>query len=87
MSPVCACHGEPMYWHRFTNRPAGGYWRCRIVKRAVDRQQWTKAVRVGRAYFGRVATAEQAAEINARGRVMLADFKNAQKEELDAARP
>jgi hypothetical protein len=42
-------------------------------------------VKVGRTYFGRVATAEQAAEVNARARQMLVDFKEQQKEARIAA--
>ena len=83
--PLCECHGVPKYWHRDLHRSPGGYWRCRIARRAADRRSWAKAVKVGRTYFGRVATAEQAAEVNARARQMLVDFKEQQKEARIAA--
>jgi hypothetical protein len=32
--PVCACHGEAMYWQARARYTAGGYWRCAVKKRA-----------------------------------------------------
>lgn len=29
---LCACHGEPSYWHRDRRHSANGYWRCPVAK-------------------------------------------------------
>ena len=38
MSTCCPCHGRPMSWHADARRRAGGYWRCLVRKRALDRE-------------------------------------------------
>jgi len=85
-----------MKWHRELRRKTGGYWRCRLRQRAAD-AKWRaenpdkvaariagsnpKRIYVGTTYYGRAATAEKAAEINAHCRGMLADFNARQRDE------
>lgn len=50
-SPLCQCHGEPMYWHKDKTRSAGGRWRCavKVRERAREHRQSAK----GRAAIAR----------------------------------
>jgi hypothetical protein len=45
--PVCDCHGEPMYWHKRSDRPTGadGRWRCRTRTRQAQRRYEAKPER------------------------------------------
>jgi hypothetical protein len=36
--PLCACHGEPMYWHAMSRYVAGGTWRCAVRNRLAVRR-------------------------------------------------
>lgn len=32
--------GEPMGWHKDPRKTAGGYWRCKVERRAYERKRW-----------------------------------------------
>jgi hypothetical protein len=40
--PNCPCHQTPMCWNRDGRKAAGGFWRCRVKKRASDRAGYAR---------------------------------------------
>lgn len=39
-TPLCECHGVPMYWHKKKDMRAGGLWRCREKRKPLDAKRW-----------------------------------------------
>lgn len=37
---LCACHGEPCYWQKDARLKAGGFWECRVKRRAYTRSRY-----------------------------------------------
>lgn len=46
MTPVCECHGEPMYRNPDRRYKKGGFWVCRINKRESMRRRYAESPEV-----------------------------------------
>lgn len=41
-APLCKCHNEPLLWNRDQRYRAGGFWKCRIHRRKIDKDRYEK---------------------------------------------